>query len=214
MNRFWLLLLVPQLCAARIVQVDDLVKKHSSHAPGTVVHETTSYMIAPSDAWLPSGYKIGPAFRYRFAGVEREGKRVYIKLRVENLFLERFIARNQSAQHNSKTGSASSTRRTQSTEFELLLPVENGRAIFPFPTRIVSDPHSEHVPVSEAVLEVVSGRLRVLEVAGKVYPATKLPWSPPREWPRENETVYVGARPETEPAQPPPSDVLKMPGAP
>ena len=67
-----------------------------------MVHETTGHILNPGESWSPTGYRLGVAFRYRFGGVAREGKLVYIKLLVENLYLERFLAQNQSVRHNSK----------------------------------------------------------------------------------------------------------------
>ena len=51
----------------------------------------------------------------------------------------------------------------------------------------------------EALLEIAKDKLRVLDVAEKVYPSSRLPWTPPNEWPRSTVTVYVqpaGARTE------------------
>jgi hypothetical protein len=195
MKRLWLLLLalVPGVCLARIVQVEDLVKKDKSYPRGTVLHETTGHVIEPAQPWSPGAYRSKPVFRYRFGGSVKEGKRQYIELVVENLFLETIVTRQRDARHHSKSESPPRAAVLRSRAITVLLPIESRRAVFQFPAHVVTESRREAVAVAEAVLELDAGRLKVLEVAHKILPSSRLSWLPPGAWPAEAQRVYLDA---------------------
>lgn len=191
MRWFWLLLFLPSLCLARIVQIDDLVKKDKGYPPGVVIHEVAGHVVQPGEIWSQGQYKLAPVYRYQFGGVVKEGRKHYIKLVVHNLFLEDVVSRNRQARHHSKAGSPGRALAKRSTTISLLVLTEKGRATFAFPEHVVTASREEALEVKEAVLELDGSRLEVIETTDRIFPVAKLAWTPPRDWPSESQTVYV-----------------------
>jgi hypothetical protein len=189
----WLLVLLPNLCPARVVQIDELVKKDKAYSEGTVLHETTGHIMEPDRILASSQYRQEAIFRYCYTGMAKEGVREYISITVHNLLLENMVAANRTARSNSKDSTLSRDSMAQAREIVLLVPLKNGRAIFPFPVHVVTASTEERVEVMEAVLEFRNSKLKVVEVAQRISPAGKLPWIPPREWPRDTQTIYLDA---------------------
>src|ERR1051326_1701013 len=121
----------------------------------------------------------------------KEGAKQYLAITVHNLLLENLVAENRTVRSNSKDGSVGRDSIGQSREIVLLLPLKDGRAIFPFPVHVVTASTEERVEVMEAVLEWRGKKLKVVEVAQRITPAAKLPWTPPREGPNDTLTIYL-----------------------
>jgi len=193
--RWCWLLLVPNLCLARIVQIEELVKNDKPISPGAALHETAGRVIERPEVWSDYRYSLKPVFRYRFGGIVREAGRSYIQIAVDNLLMEEAAARNLNQQHSSKAGPPPPQLVVRATRFDLLLATDNGRAAFPFPRHVTTESNEQRVEVSEAVLEIVGRQVRVVESVRKTYPAAVLPWLPPREWPNKREIVRIEWKP-------------------
>lgn len=191
MRWYWLLLVLPNLCLARIVQISDLVKPDKSWPIGTILHETTGHVIASKEVLASSQYRAEVVFRYHFKGVVKEGKRRYVRIVVANLLLEKAVAANRGTQHRSKNSLPRRNLPTRVPTIDLLLPTEDGRLVFPFPLYVVTESKMERVEIAEAVLQISGEQLKVIETADKISPASKLPWLPPREWPSERKTIRL-----------------------
>lgn len=185
----WLLIVFPHLAGARIVQIGDWVKR-GDIPPGTVIHETVSFVFEPGLRSPGERLVERPAYRYRFGGIVQEGSSRYLRLEVQNCHLEKVAASNRARLLHSKGGSLPQDQRTVSAVFHLLVPLEAGRAQFPFPPRAIPSDPSHQLEVLEAVLEVRNHRLMVRQVTRTNRPAASLTWVPPRDWPLYSETVY------------------------
>ncbi|MSR65718.1 MAG: hypothetical protein EXS18_08070 [Verrucomicrobiae bacterium] len=194
MKWLWLLVVLPGVCLARVVQIDELVKKDKAYSDGTVLHETTGHIMEPDRVLASSQYRQEAIFRYCFTGMVKEGAKQYLSITVHNLLLENMVAANRAARSNSKDSTLSRNSIAQSREIVLLVPLKNGRAIFPFPVRVVTASTEERVEVMEAVVEFRGHKLTVVEVAQRICPAATLPWTPPREWPNRTQTIYLEAK--------------------
>lgn len=192
MKGAWLLLLLlPSLCAARIVQIEDMVKRERGCVKGTTIHETIGYWVTPERVWSSSHYEQRAVFRYQYGGVVKEGAQSYIKLVVRNLFLEDAVRRRRESLHNSKTGSLRLDLKPGSTAIELLVPVTQARAVFRFPVRVLTSSNASHFEVTEATLAIAEDRLVVELAAQRFVPTAELDWTPPKDWPSSTETIYL-----------------------
>lgn len=203
MKWLWLLAVIPSVCLGRIVQIDDAVKQDKGLPVGAVIHETSGHVMEP-DRVLPSQrYREEAMIRYCYAGVVKEGARLFLKVTVHNLLLEEMVDANRVARSNSKGGPLRKDSMAQAREIELLIPLVEGRSTFQFPINVVTPSRVERVEVMEALLRLNKQRLVVVEVVEKTYPASKLPWLPPGHWPDQTQTIYIGAE-QDETLQPPP----------